>query len=221
MNERSIVLNEVAVRAVLKGSKTQMRVAIKPQPYIDGSGNFCWNGSNFGQNERGLPCSHTLASQYPSSKTKRVFCPFGKVGDRLWVRETWQLHSRATDVGTLVYRASRQNSWTEMHQLIPAELTLGVQPKPFQEGWRRSTHMPRWASRIKLEITGVRVERLHDITRCDIQAEGLECPPELRSDDVSPNYRDWYPAAYKDLWNSNGGQWDLNPWVWVIEFKKL
>ena len=86
---------------------------------------------------------------------------------------------------------------------------------------RPSIHMPRWASRILLEITDVRVERLQDISRADIRAEGLQCPPELASDDVSPNYRDWYPAAWKELWNSTGGDWDANPWVWVVEFKRV
>lgn len=83
--------------------------------------------------------------------------------------------------------------------------------------------MPRIATRILLEITEVPVERLQDISRSDIRAEGLECPPELASDDVSPNYRDWYPAAWRELWesiNSVGG-WDANPWVWVVEFKRV
>lgn len=88
---------------------------------------------------------------------------------------------------------------------------------------RPSIHMPRWASRILLEITAVRVERLQEISRSDIRAEGLECPPELASDDVSPNYRDWYPAAWWELWESINGadSWNSNPWVWVVEFKRV
>jgi hypothetical protein len=90
-----------------------------------------------------------------------------------------------------------------------------------QPKWKPSIHMPRWASRILLEITDVRVERLQDISRADIRAEGLQCPPDLASDDVSPNYRDWYPAAWRELWESTGGDWDANPWVWVVEFKRV
>jgi hypothetical protein len=92
-----------------------------------------------------------------------------------------------------------------------------------RSAWKPSIHMPRIASRILLEITDVRVERLQDLSRSDIRAEGLECPPELGSDDVLPNYRDWYPAAWRDLWESiNGaGAWDVNPWVWVVEFKPV
>lgn len=76
---------------------------------------------------------------------------------------------------------------------------------------------------IILEITGMRVERLQDITRSDIRAEGLQCPPELCSDEVSPNYRDYYPKAWRELWEQiNGaGSWALNPWVWVVGFKRV
>ena len=84
---------------------------------------------------------------------------------------------------------------------------------------RPSIHMPRCASHIVLEITDVRVERLQAIFRRGFRAEDLEGPPELASDDVSSNYRDWYPAAWRELWESTNcaGAWDANPWVWVVE----
>ena len=129
-------------------------------------------------------------------------CPHGKPGDRLWVRET---HSFVPDpeepagYSQVLYAADGQ-----------------------QYGKNRpSIHMFRADSRILLEITDVRVERLQDISRADIRAEGLQCPPELASDDVSPNYRDWYPAAWRELWESTGGDWNATPWVWVVEFKRL
>ena len=84
-----------------------------------------------------------------------------------------------------------------------------------------SIRLHRRYSRILLETTDVRVERLQVISRSDIRAEGLECPPDLASDDVSPNYRDWYPMAFRALWESTGGDWDANPWVWVVEFKRV
>jgi hypothetical protein len=89
--------------------------------------------------------------------------------------------------------------------------------------WKPSIFMPRRACRILLEITDVRVERLQDISRAEIRAEGLQCPPELASDDISPNYRDWYPAAWRELWESINGpdSWNANPWVWVVEFKRV
>ena len=102
-----------------------------------------------------------------------------------------------------------------------AEWKPDTEAMEYDDAWRPSIHMPRWASRILLEITDVRVERLQDISRADIRAEGLQCPPELASDDVSPNYRDWYPAAWRELWESTGGDWNATPWVWVVEFKRL
>lgn len=153
-------------------------------------------------------CAKELEEYAPS--------PYGRRGERLWVRETW-----ATDaqVDAITPRDLSQGEPI----LYPADGAVrqtGCSMMTRGRG-RPSIHMPRWACRILLEITDVRVERLQDISRADIRAEGLECPPELASDDVSPNYRDWYPAAWKELWNSTGGDWDANPWVWVVEFKRV
>jgi len=208
LKERPILFSAPMVRAILDGRKTVTRRPVKGLktkfPVVaaaDGTPlrtGACW--------DIGGPILH---------------CPFGKPGERLWVRETWYCDhdevmrgpylkpddldvSEARDDGTLVYAADG---------LTPYEAEQPV--------WKPSIHMPRWACRILLEITDVRVERLQDISRADIRAEGLQCPSELASDDVSPNYRDWYPAAWKELWNSTGGDWDANPWVWVVEFKRV
>ncbi|MBC3345384.1 hypothetical protein HU811_01890 [Pseudomonas sp. SWRI196] len=131
-------------------------------------------------------------------------CPYGQPGDRLWVRETWAeiRVAQAPDQEWIVYRECDNRT-------------------DYGGPWKPSIFMPRRACRILLEITAVRVERLQDISRSDIRAEGLQCPPELASDDVSPNYRDWYPAAWRELWESiNGAEsWSANPWVGVVEFK--
>ena len=214
IKERPILFSAPMVRAILDGRKTVTRRPVKPQPevrMVDMIGPML----TF-KNKRG---GHWL---YPNAKQQIIEdCPYGQIGERLWVRETWYCDhnevmrgpylkpddldvSEARDDGTLVYAADG---------LTPYETDQPV--------WKPSIHMPRWACRILLEITDVRVERLQDISRADIRAEGLECPPELASDDVSPNYRDWYPAAWKALWNSTGGDWDANPWVWVVEFKRV
>lgn len=138
-------------------------------------------------------------------------CSYGKPGDRLWVRETWARAGNG-DPGYLTYRATYPDCLPPDLENIPPANEIR---------WKPSIHMFRRDSRILLEITDVRVERLQDISRSDIRAEGLECPPELASDDVSPNYRDWYPAAWRELWESTGGNWDANPWVWVVEFKQV
>ena len=206
--ERPILFSAPMVRAILDGRKNVTRRPVKGLktnfPVVaaaDGTPlrtGACW--------DIGGPILH---------------CPFGKPGERLWVRETWYCDhsevmrgpylkpddldvSEARDDGTLVYAADG---------LTPYEADQPV--------WKPSIHMPRWACRILLEITDVRVERLQDISRAGIRAEGLQCPPELASDDVSPNYRDWYPAAWRELWESTGGDWNANPWVWVVEFKRL
>ena len=202
MKERPVLFSAPMVRAILDGRKTQTRRIIKPQPYIDEMGNFCWNGENFGQDFNG-PCIQAIASPIPSSKTKRVRCPYGKPGDRLWVRETFN-----HDGEKYIYAADLNE--------------LGVQKWAAQ--WKPSIHMPRNASRILLEITGVRVERLQDISECDAKAEGSYVCDYFgrRLLDQSSN-QGCYKWGYRSIWESlNGtGSWDLNPFVWVIEFKLL
>lgn len=123
-------------------------------------------------------------------------CPYGQAGERMWVREAWGRHPESH---TIVYKADADRP--------PHFIGKSCEPK-----WRPSIHMPRAYSRILLEITGVRRERLHDISNGDALAEGVE--PRLG-----------HSAAYcfSLLWESIHGPnaWDVNPWVWVIEFKKL
>ncbi|EOJ6750892.1 hypothetical protein ACM3RC_003392 [Escherichia coli] len=130
-------------------------------------------------------------------------CPYGQPGDRIWVRETYRVHGKATDVATLVYRASVRNSWTEQTHRVPVE----VCNKPVSEKWTPSIHMPRWASRILLVITNVRVERLNDISECDARAEGAPTESTLIGDKHYPGFRSLWKSIYgEDSWNAN-------PWV--------
>lgn len=190
MKERPILFKGPLVRATLEGRKTVTRRALK-MPHA------LWETSATGE-----------LVPIPAN------CPYGKPGDRLWVRETWGLQVRSYGGGTgehIVYRATNPD----------AIYCKSAEGREYPVKWKPSIHMHRHSSRILLEITDVRVERLQDISRADIRAEGLQCPPELASDDVSPNYRDWYPAAWRELWESTGGNWDANPWVWVVEFKRV
>ncbi|WP_080765650.1 morphogenetic protein [Pseudomonas lactis] len=230
IKERPILFSAPMVRAILEGRKTVTRRAVKPQPevrMVDMIGPML----TF-KNKRG---GHWL---YPNAKAQIIAdCPYGKPGDRLWVRETfallgnedgccidWQDNLVKGDErgAARIYRASCPPGDYGLNQIpAKAEWKPDTEAMEYDGAWRPSIHMPRWASRILLEITDVRVERLQDISRADIRAEGLQCPPELASDDVSPNYRDWYPAAWRELWESTGGNWDANPWVWVVEFKRV
>ena len=211
MKERPIIFNDEMVRAILDGRKTQTRRVVKPQPFIDASGNFCWNDSNFGQDLNG-PRIQAIASPIPSSKTKRVHCPYGQPGDRLWVREAfqgplWDEDNLYPDNGYspefCVYRADGG----PRPEYIDADENLRF-------GWRSSASMPRWASRITLEITNVRVERVQDISGEDAIAEGIQSASEYGNDaDITD---------FSQLWNSIYGpdSWAANPWVWVIEFRR-
>ncbi|KOP55334.1 hypothetical protein OX90_18525 [Pseudomonas coronafaciens pv. porri] len=197
--ERPILFSAPMVRAILSGQKTVTRREVKKPAALD-----CL-AAGFEPAFLALPGNADL-------------CPYGKVGDRLWVREAWQADEQVNAIAPrelshgepIQYPADGASRQTGCSMITPGKT-------------RPSIHMPRWVSRILLEITDVRVERLQAISRSHIRAEGLECPPELASDDVSPNYRDWYPAAWRDLWESiNGaGAWDANPWVWVVEFKRM
>ncbi|RBB97492.1 hypothetical protein C3E97_027630 [Pseudomonas sp. MWU12-2115] len=201
IKERPILFSAPMVRAILEGRKTVTRRAMKVQPVLTGK---LWQvyGAGWSAGVTSVPVisGHSLSTK----------CPYGKPGDRLYVRETFNRTNPGGAEGVYYYRADGE---------FPN--SIGGGKFTDAESWKPSIHMPRAASRILLEITDVRVERLQDISRSDIRAEGLQCPPELASDDVSPNYRDWYPAAWKKLWNSTGGDWDANPWVWVVEFKRV
>ncbi|ENZ2064571.1 TPA: hypothetical protein ACP2O4_003772 [Escherichia coli] len=186
VKERGMIFNDEMVRAILGGNKTQTRRIVEEKFY-------------------GRAVAAELLAKH---------CPYGKPGDRIWVRETYRVHGKATDVATLVYRASVRNSWTEQTHRVPVE----VCNKPVSEKWTPSIHMPRWASRILLEITDVRVERLHDMSEADAKAEGAT-PATYKITPSEAVYR----VGFGDIWRSIYGQdnWLSNPLVWVIEFKRI
>lgn len=134
------------------------------------------------------------------------WCPFGQPGDRLWVRETF----------SPAYTFSEEGSFRWAHYRATLEKGIGYTPR-----WRPSIHMPRWASRITLEITGVRLERLQSISETDAVAES--CRPgrmdELSSSSIYRNARENFFTLWDDIYGQ--GAWTVNPWVWAIEFKRI
>ncbi|HBV6573000.1 TPA: hypothetical protein MD371_000417 [Klebsiella pneumoniae] len=215
MKERGMIFNGEMVRALLDGRKTQTRRIIKD----------CTVGSD--QISKFIQIEKKFIGCYPEDVPEliRECCPYGVPGDRIWVREAFRVHSRATDVATLVYKASERNSWTEQTHRVP----VAVCNKPATpEKWTPSLHMPRWASRILLEITDVRVERLNAISEEDATAEGV--PP---AGSLLPDYPGTFltpkgdfataKVAFQRLWESIYGEesWKANGWVWVISFKRV
>lgn len=212
MRERPILLNAEMVRAVLDGRKTQTRRAMRTQPHA------------------GVRNSVFVKSGFEDGHGKELVCPFGAVGDRLWVRETWMPD------------APRDGTWADVEFYGCKGSPLSMIPERFRKpehcihraswngsemvGWTPSIHMPRWASRITLEITGVRVDRLQDISESDALAEGLmpePCDHVRRSCEEIGCCGDTAKGEFSALWKSIYGEesWQANPWVWVIEFKRV
>ncbi len=211
---KPIIFNGEMVKAILEGRKTQTRRVIKPQPVFDsadlnGKPYFRW---------RGLERSQWALSTY---------CPYGQVGDRLWVRETWAPtyatggHEYPDDVCWFEWDEEMYGPLDKDSQYLDVCYRAdgeGVYPAEFDMGeirWRPSIHMPRWASRITLEITGVKVERIQDISESDVEREGTPM--------VAPRPSGVDRVDFAYLWDSINGKgpkrWDVNPWVWALTFK--
>lgn len=223
MKEHPILFSAPMIRAILDGSKTQTRRIVKGLP--DGVTMHRYYGA-YTDGSLGGPPRKSLANSlgwfvpeagdlWPCNDEDRIQCPYGAVGDQLWVRETWQ-------------------TWTEFNNkradAISTEARLRLNYPADGNAWdariRPSIHMPRWASRITLEIVSVRVERLQNISEADAIAEGIDGPMCAAAVGKAPSRRTLLPVAvhgYAHLWESiNGaGSWEANPWVWAIEFKRV
>lgn len=195
MSELPILFSGPMVRAILAGTKTQTRRVVKPRK------------------DRDIGCE-LAPSELAGEVNAGIYrnCPYGQPGDRLWVRETWAygIHAMAAkrdEAGPFVYAAD------------------GTPQGRLCDRWRPSIHMPRSACRIRLEITDVRVEHLQDITEANAKAEGY-APAWLDADDnttvhaeAPPTYRRGFARLWRDI---NGPDaWEANPWVWVVEFRRM
>lgn len=246
LKERPILFNGDMVRALLDGRKTQTRRVIKQQPtvHVDHfrhvsrcakTGRMDWQACD----KAGKPV-HAFKKK-PCFVSEIAQCPYGQPGDRLWVRETHFVNGMVCDdepYPEVTYRADPLPCWEGEEQDIR---------------WTPSIFMPRWASRITLEIVSVRVERLQDISENDAQNEGAfftdygrqcfhygaprdvgQCPA---AEEHHPKRAGWsmHPTtsheqclltartAFANLWGAINGteSWEANPWVWVVEFKRV
>lgn len=224
MKEHPILMSSAMVRATLAGTKTQTRRIIKLPPAPAALGE--WQASTIGGENGGRTAAGNevplQAVIWHTRTGKTLRCPHGQPGDRIWVRETW----RSTgDGGRADYIAPRDMQphqvWYEADGAAPESECTGKT--------RTSIHMPRWASRIRLEIVSVRVERLQDISDADTEAEGIDMDALLAAQerydtfakDGNASGRATLRTAWRELWESTGGDWDANEWLWVIEFKRV
>ncbi len=193
VSERGMIFNAEMVRALLDGRKTQTRRIIKDCTVgRDPISKFIKIGKKF------IGC-------YPEDVPEliRECCPYGVPGDRIWVRETWA-EAGASAPDLKLYRANYPEHVPSIYENVP----------PAEEiRWTPSIHMPRTASRILLEITDVRVERLRSMSQDDARAEGV----------IAASGPMEAGLAFRELWDSIYGDesWNSNPWVWVIKFKRI
>ncbi|MBO1609359.1 hypothetical protein GBL98_21100 [Yersinia pseudotuberculosis] len=212
MNEKPILFNAEMVNAILSGRKTQTRRIMKVQPSehfhpqtIHGAMDFTAHWYTPGVIDK---------DGYLQPARKDVFgvadedegytCPLGAVGDHLWVREAFA--TGLCTESTLAYRATHQ----------PDDLEEGWFEKI---KWTPSIHMPRWASRINLLITGVRVERLQDISEQDAAAEGCLYGKGNGEIDLAVRPENHFPTLWASIYGAES--WQANPWVWVIDFERM
>lgn len=215
MKERPILFSAPMVRALLAGTKTQTRRVMPHQPPEILPGYLAkvyWPARDrhmTSDPESAAYLQFERPGDYDGMHVMRdgfgFRCPYGQPGDRLWVRET---------------HAPQADCWGSWERWMKGaggpgpiiHYAADIADKPFIEKWRPSIHMPRWASRITLEVTGVRVERLQDISEEDAKAEGVVWEQGQTAINV-----------FETLWESinDPGSWEANPWVWVVEFKRV
>lgn len=224
--ERPILFSGPMVKAILEGKKTQTRRVVKLRHKF-------WKGLSLDGAlfDPGFGDGAYLKVKGRDDTYHRLYCPHGNVGDRLWVRETFTCFTHGLpeypDECDHIHGAAARAKYSDPTGIYSVE-ELAVVYKADGDSepdrWEPGIHMPRWASRLLLEITAIRVERLNDISRHDAIAEGG--PPSHRSiDRISAQfgYPDFSRSWFGQLWESiNGeGSWKENPWVWVVEFKVL
>jgi len=240
MKERPILFNTEMVKAILEGRKTQTRrVLDNTHPVVTG---FVPNGEH--GYWKGTAKSEQVIEQYITTFPFTIKCPFGVVGDRLWVREAFMPDPSAdsdhwNDEDSLHTYYSWDGCGSKVSELPKALKTnkhvfyKAEANHPELSLWTPNYRMPRWASRILLEITGVRVERLSNISRSDAVDEGIETfKIDCGRDGLKTAYKDYTSHnnaitrnnpidSFRTLWESVNGadSWDKNPWVWVIDFK--
>lgn len=197
VRERPILFSGAMVRAILAGRKTQTRRVVNPQP-----GHIEWF-----EHQRGW-CAKASEREWAM-----VRCPYGAPGDALWVREAWGFSAGVT------FDAQARFMREQDRRFIVYRADEGASAA----AWGPSIFMPRWASRLSLRVTGVRVERLQEISEDDARAEGMGTLPAGTDEDGHPFDASDHRTAFRVGWDTINGKrapWALNPWVWVVSFEE-
>lgn len=235
MKEKPILFSDPMIQAILEGRKTQTRRVMKDQKGLGSAYDFV-NCENNGCAQLGVSESsrgfglYVGCGEYPEEGSEFWKSPYGSIGEGLWVRETWGMEGTGTcgvnghiDV---CYRATDEKGIDPISIEVSRKeyikyLDRWNKANSMKMPWTSSIHMPRWASRLDLEITDIRVERLQDISKEDCIAEGMEGLKDIHGG--------WH-ESYAELWDSINGKprsdgldirWNANPWVWVVTFKKI
>lgn len=224
MKETGIIMSGSQIPAILGGRMTQTRRVVEPQPYLRDTTNIHREPIKFWAWLKGN--EYETWPEHMKRQDLVEHCPYGQAGDRLWVRETCKIggtYGKKLEKVSVLYRADDCLKYEILH--YQSGLLLAS-----DKGWRPSIHMPKWACRLWLEITEARVEQINQISEEDAIAEGMSCEYVLNH--VLPHYEsgeryisaNYYPEVFRQFWNSlnakRGYGWDMNPWVWVLSFKR-
>lgn len=218
---KPIIFSAPMVRAILEGRKTQTRRVVRGIPE-------CARLVGYTAESDQSELAHSLGwfeeeacDLWPCNRADRIRCPYGQPGDLLWVQETWQefFHDELPgDRPAPVRGRMGIPSKPERHSVVAyrADGEMPDHPEHGKALWKSPIHMPKWASRLTLSVTDVRVQRLQEITEEDVQAEGCTGSPYGEQADAM-----LFPALWDSLNAERGHSWDSNPWVWAITFEPL
>ena len=238
MAERPILYSTPMIRALLAGRKTVTRRLLKPQPAPnsphDGGTKWVFDA------HKGLHIPCGTVGHLTVAEKMGLRCPYGQPEDRLWCKETWRVSSEGNHCPSnekslyVEYRAGAVAGFGQQRSKFRVEEDAGLAARAWGKGrsysWRPSIHMPRWASRLTLEVVSVRVERLHDITEEDARLEGMQryqgplrwvrWLDVLTGEPIHNSARDAFAAYFVTL-PGGAEAWERNDWVWRVEMRPV
>lgn len=241
IKERPILFSAPMVRAILDGRKTVTRRPVKgcqipvEDTSVAAGERHRWMAIAQRDPRYGFGVFGATEAECAKELEEFAPCPYGRRGERLWVRETTEADEGRSDT-VVLSRYAADRAPVRCAGSEDPEYNGSVAHWDYPRRSRPSIHMPRWACRILLEITDVRVERLQDISEEQAVAEGLIWQGQENGKTFYSHAERKYPpgahqqfgisgvdavSAFRNLWNSVGGEWDANPWVWVVEFKRV